>query len=266
MKGPALLGPTLAGIVISFTGTHGAFYANGISYLYVVGALLSMRTPAPLASQGHRFGNSTKAGLDYVYSQKAVLGVIFMEATTGIFGLDNAMLTIFASDVLRVGARGFGLLQSARGVGALIGSSLFIGIGQRPSQGKIILGSSIVYGICFALFGLSKAFSFSLVLISLVGAADAIWSAARSTILQWQTPDHLRGRVMGIFRIASQGLNPLGQVETGVVVPLIGAREATFFGGSIVWLMTLLTIWRIPQLAKFRIEELDPRNGTKLRL
>jgi hypothetical protein len=59
---------------------------------------------------------------------------------------------------------------------------------------------------------------------------------------------------MGIFQIATQGLNPMGQVETGVMVPIIGAREATFFGGSIVWLIAMLTIWRIPQIRKFRLE------------
>ena len=59
---------------------------------------------------------------------------------------------------------------------------------------------------------------------------------------------------MGIFQIATQGLNPMGQVETGVVVPIIGAREATFFGGSIVWLAAMLTIWQIPQIRKFSIE------------
>ena len=260
MKAPALIGPTLAGIVINFMGTHGAFYCNGASYLCVVVALLLMRTPTtPASREEKRFGSETIAGFKYVYSQKIILGVIIMEATTSIFGLDNAMLTIFASDVLRVGAHGFGMLQSARGIGAVIGSSLFISMGQRPFQGNILLGSSMVYGICFALFGLSNSFTLSLILLAWVGAADAIWSAARSTILQWTAPNAMRGRVMGLFQIASRGLNPLGQVETGLVVPLIGAREATFFGGSIVWLITILTIWRIPQIRKFRIEKPEQR-------
>ncbi len=255
MKGPALIGPLLAGVVISVIGTHGVFYANAASYICTVVALLFMRTstPAPAPAKKNGFGNDIKNGLNYVYSQKIILGIIAMEATTSIFGMDNAMLTIFASDVLRVGAHGFGMLQSARGIGAVVGSSLFIGIGQRPFQGRILLGSSIVYGICFALFGLSNSFTLSLTLLACVGAADAIWSAARSTILQWTAPNVMRGRVMGIFQIATQGLNPLGQVETGVVVPLIGAREATFFGGSIVLLITMLTTARIREIPRFSL-------------
>jgi MFS family permease len=257
MKGPALVGPLLAGTVISLIGTHGAFYANAASYSCTVVALLLMRTPtpAPAIATKNRFSAEIKSGLNYVYSNKIILGIIAMEATSSVFGMDNAMLTIFASDILRVGAHGFGMLQSARGIGAIVGSSLFISVGQRPFQGKILLGSSIVYGICFALFGLSSSFVLSLALLACVGAADAIWAAARSTILQWTAPNTLRGRVMGIFQIATQGLNPVGQVETGVVVPLIGAREATFFGGSIVWLITMVTIWRIPQIRKFSLED-----------
>lgn len=253
MKGPALIGPTLAGVVISAIGTHGVFYANAASYICTVVALLLMRTPTPAPAKKNRFGEDIKTGLKYVYSQKIILGIIAMEATTSVFGLDNAMLTIFASDVLRVGAHGFGMLQSARGIGAVVGSSLFISIGQRAFQGKILLGSSIVYGTCFALFGLSNSFLLSLILLACVGAADAIWAAARSTILQWTAPNVMRGRVMGVFQIATQGLNPLGQVETGVVVPLIGAREATFFGGSIVLLITMLTTLRIREIPRFRL-------------
>jgi MFS family permease len=255
MKGPALIGPLLAGVVISLVGTHRVFYANAASYLCTVVGLLLIRTPTPAPAPAKKigFGEDIKSGLNYVYSQTIILGIIVMEATTSIFGMDNTMLTIFAADVLRVGAHGFGMLQSARGVGAVVGSSLFIGGGQRPYQGKILLVSSIVYGMCFALFGLSNSFTLSLTLLACVGAADAIWAAARSTILQWTAPNVMRGRVMGIFQIANQGLNPLGQVETGIVVPLIGAREATFFGGSIVWLITMLTTLRIREIPRFSL-------------
>ena len=191
-KGAALLGPTLGGIAISVAGTSGAFYANAASFLVVVIALLLMRSPSPSPERSQRFMSDMKTGLSYVYSQKTIFGVIIMEATTAIFGLDNAMLTIFASDILRVGADGFGLLQSARGLGAVIGSSFYIGMGQRPYQGKILLVSAILYGVAFALFGLSPSFVLCLSLLTFVGAVDTIWAAARSTILQWLAPDRPR--------------------------------------------------------------------------
>jgi MFS family permease len=173
------------------------------------------------------------------------------------------MLTIFASDVLRVGASGFGMLQSARGLGAVIGSFLFITVGQRPYQGKILLASALLYGAGFAGFGLAPSFVLALLLLTFVGALDTVWASARSTILQWLTPDRLRGRVMGIFQLSNQGLNPLGQVETGLLVPVVGARAATVIGGLIVSAMTIATSLKFAELPRFNLFAPRPEPSRK---
>src|SRR5262245_27153643 len=237
-------------------GIAGAFYANAASFLVVVVALLLMRTSASARPRHHDFLSETKAGFSYIVTRSIVLGVMIMEGVSSVFGLDNAMLTIFASDILHVGASGFGLLQSARGLGAVIGSSLFIALGHRSDHGKILFASAILYGIGFALFGISPSFLLSLALIAFVGMTDTIWSACR-TILQLITPENFRGRVMGVFQLSNRGLHPLGQTETGLVVPLMGARAATFFGGLLVTLVTLLTAWRVPEIPKFRWKEME---------
>ncbi len=251
-KGAALLGPTLGGIAIAAMGTSGAFFANAASFLAVVIALMMMRATSPAQEKRRDFLGETKAGFSYILSQPIILGLTVMEAFASVFGLDHAMLTIFASDVFRVGASGFGFLLSARGVGAVVGSSVFIAMGQRAAQGKILFISAILYGAGFAIFGLSPSFTLALILLTFVGATDTIWSAARSTILQMLAPEKYRGRVMGVFQLSNRGLHPLGQMETGLVVPLIGAREATVVGGVIVTLMTLLTVWRVPVICRFR--------------
>jgi MFS family permease len=257
-KGAALLGPTLGGLAISLMGTAGAFYANGVSFLAVVVALLLMRTSLSSSSSRQRerdFLSETKTGFSYIVSQPVILGVMIMEGVSSVFGLDNAMLTIFASDILQVGAGGFGLLQSARGLGAVVGSSLFIAMGHRSNQGRILFYSALLYGAGFAFFGFSSSFLLSLGLIAFVGATDTIWGAARATILQLITPEKFRGRVMGVFQLSNRGLHPLGQTETGLVVPLIGAPAATFFGGLLVTVVTLITVWRVPEIPKFRWKE-----------
>jgi MFS family permease len=254
-KGAALLGPSLGGIAISLMGTAGAFYINAVSFLAVVIALLLMRASSPAREKNRQFLRETTAGFSYIVSQPIILGVMIMEAVSSVFGLDNAMLTIFASDVFHVGAHGFGFLQSARGLGAVIGSSFYIGMGQRPTQGRILFISAILYGAGFALFGLAPSFWIALVLLAFVGATDIIWSAARGTILQLITPERFRGRVMGVFQLSNRGLHPLGQTETGLVVPLLGARHATFFGGLFVSVVTLLTALRVPAIPKFRWDQ-----------
>jgi MFS family permease len=254
-KGTVLLGPSLAGIAISTIGTDGAFYTNALSFLAVIVALFLMEAgPSRIVVRGE-FLKDLKEGVSYVFSQKIILGVMGMEAASAIFGLDQAMLTIFASDILHAGATGLGFLQSARGLGAIAGSGLLIFMGEQLSHGKILFVSALLYGASFAIFGLSNSLPLSLFLLLIAGATDTIWGAARNTILQLQTKEGMRGRVMGIFQLSNRGLSPLGQVETGLVVPLVGAKEATFIGGLIVTAVTLFTGWRVPSLPRFRWEE-----------
>jgi len=256
-KGTVLVGPALAGVAISTVGTDGAFYANAASSLGVVWALLLMKVSLRSAGRAGPFLRDLKDGLRYVSSQKIILSLMVMEGTSSIFGLDPAMLTIFARDILQVGASGLGLLQSARGLGAILGAGLLVSMGGARSYGRILIFSGLLYGLSFALFGLSPFFPLSLILLLVVGAADAVWGATRSMILQFRTPEAMRGRVMGVFNLSSRGLHPLGQVETGLVVPLIGAGEATFLGGLLVSAVTLLTVWRAPALSRLRREETE---------
>ena len=262
-KGTALLGPALAGIVIATVGTAGAFFANGVSFLAVVVALFLIHASSP--GTGGRIGlfNDVKEGLRYVSMQRTILAVMVMEATSSLFGLDNAMLTIFARDILQVGASGLGFLQSARGLGAIVGSALLVStISGARNQGKVLLVSAILYGSSFALFGLSGYFPFSLFLMALVGATDVVWGATRNTVLQFKSPEALRGRVMGIFHLTSRGLHPLGQTRTGMVVPLMGARRAVFLGGVLVAAVAILMVWRVPSVSLFSVKkEMDDRHS-----
>jgi MFS family permease len=255
-KGSALIGPSLGGVAISMMGTAGAFYANAASFLVVVVTLCLLHTASQPARKRQRdFIAETRQGFSYIVNKPVILGITILEAVASVFGLDHTMLTVFASDILQVGAHGFGLLQSARGLGAVIGSSLYLAAGQQPHQGRILFSSAILYGITFALFGISPSFVISLMLMTLVGMADTVWGASRGTILQMITPDHFRGRVMGIFQLSNRGLHPLGQVESGLLIPLIGAREATVFGGLFVSAITIFTAWKVPGIPNFRWDD-----------
>jgi MFS family permease len=255
-KGSALVGPSLGGVAISLMGTAGAFYANAASFLAVVVALLFMRTSSKVKARQRDFLGETKEGFSYIISRPLILGIMILEGVSSVFGLDHAMLTIFASDILRVGADGFGLMQSARGLGAVIGSSLYIGMGQGPRQGRILFTTAILYGVGFALFGLSPSLPLAMLLLIFVGVTDTIWAAARGTILQLIAPENFRGRVMGVFQLSNRGLHPLGQTETGLVVPVVGARAATVFGGLLVTLITILVTWKVPAIPNFRWDSL----------
>ncbi|MSP38702.1 MAG: MFS transporter [Deltaproteobacteria bacterium] len=255
-KGSALIGPSLGGVAISLMGTAGAFYANAASFLVVVVTLLLLRVKAKAEENRPRhFMSETQEGFKYIVARPVILGLTVMEAIGSVFGLDHTMLTVMASDVLRVGAHGFGLLQSARGLGAVIGSSIYLAVGQRPYQGKILIVTAILYGAAFALLGLAPTFAIALLLMTFIGMTDTVWGAARGTIMQLITPDKFRGRVMGVFQLSNRGLHPLGQVESGLLIPLIGVRETTVFGGLLVTAVTILIAWKIPAIPKFRWDD-----------
>ncbi len=252
-KGTALIGPLFAGIAITLVGTYGTFFINAASFLAVVAALYSIHAPVSKSETNKRhFFQDFKEGISYTLSRRTILGIMIMESVASVFGLDQAMLTIFARDVLQVGASGLGYLHSARGLGAVLGSGLLIYLRQPSHQGRILFQSAILYGISFALFGLSYSFALSLFLLVLTGATDIVWSATRNTILQLEAHEGIRGRVMGVFTLSNRGLHPLGQTETGLVVPLIGPRGTTFLGGTLVALTTLVTILKIPSIARYR--------------
>ncbi|MFQ5902966.1 MAG: MFS transporter [Candidatus Binatia bacterium] len=255
-KGTVVLGPALAGVLIAVVGTAGAFFTNGVSFLAVVIALFLIHASSPGTGGKDDIFKDIRKGLRYVSTQKTILGVMVMEATSALFGLDSAMLTIFARDILQIGPSGLGFLQSARGLGAIVGSALLVSaISRVRVQGRVLVVSAILYGTSFALFGLSTYVPLSLFLMALVGAADVVWGATRNTVLQLKSPDAMRGRVMGIFHLTSRGLHPLGQTRTGMVVPLMGAGGTAFFGGVMVAAVALLTVWRTPSVSLFSIED-----------
>jgi MFS family permease len=127
-------------------------------------------------------------------------------------------------------------------------------MGQARSQGRILLVAAVIYGATFALFGVSSSFPLSLALLFFMGASDTIWAATRNIILQVQAPEGLRGRVMSVFYLSNRGLHPLGQVETGLLVPVLGPRETTVLGGLLVAGVTALTAWKVPGVVRFRWE------------
>jgi MFS family permease len=258
-RGTALIGPSLAGIAIVTVGMTGAFYAKGVSFLAVVVSLLCIRTSFQGAGRSHEFFRDLREGVAFTMSQEVILGVIVMEAALSLLGLNSALLTIFARDVLHVGASGLGFLQSARGLGGILGSALLVSMNQTPQQGRILFWSALLCGTSFVLFALSRSFPLSLLVLLIAGATDTVWGATRNTLVQLKTPDAMKGRAMSIFQLCSHGFTPLGQVEIGIAVSLVGARQATFLNGMLVTLITLLTTWRVPGISRFRWSNEEPK-------
>src|SRR5262249_60278341 len=132
-------------------------------------------------------------------------------------------LPMFADDVLEVGPAGLGLLMSAPGLGALLGSTGLVSRGEVRAKGRLLLVSGALFGLSLLAFAASRALVVAVVVLVVVGCMDSVYGVVRNTIVQLATPEALRGRVMSVQMVAQRGLAPAGSFVTGSLAAAIGA-------------------------------------------
>ena len=259
-----ILGPGIGGILIALLGVAPLFLLNGISFIAVlIGlAMIDMQQLHALAKrdefqQGTRKPGTLKSlreGLAYVRNTPSVLLVIAVVGIVSLFGINfNVVLPLFATDVLNVGAVGFGFISATFGLGSLI-SALWLAWGNnRPSMSRLLMGT-IAFGILEALFAISHLYLLSLVLIAGVGFAQIAFSALANTTLQTVTPDHLRGRVMSVYMMVFAGSTPLGNLFIGGLAHLYNAPIALLVG-ALLSLIAAVGGWILRKPAEKNLAE-----------
>ncbi|MDR7793607.1 MFS transporter [Riemerella anatipestifer] len=183
---------------------------------------------------------SMREGLAYIYKTKEILGALCLDMFAVLFGGAVAMIPVYASDILKVGAEGFGLLNAASDIGSMciIISLSFIPL--RRNQGKILLVAVAGFGMCIIGFGLSKLYWLSFFFLMLSGMLDGISVVIRGTIVQLKTPDKIRGRVLSVNSIFIMSSNEMGQFESGLTAKLLGVVRSVIFGGSMTLAIALM--------------------------
>jgi MFS family permease len=247
-RGAGIFGPALGGLAVAKLDVSGAFYANALSFVPVVAALAVMRIPARLAGRDEGLAQAVLGGLRYVRGDRVLSGLLAMEVVTGLFNGTNTLMAVFARDVLRVGPAGLGLLLSASGVGAVLGTAGLLALGTRATGGRWVMGASLLYPAVLIPFALSRDFGLSLALLVVAGLADMVTGTLRTTVLQLRVQDQFRGRVMGLHSVSTRGVSPLGGVQIGALASLVGAPLAVVAGSlvSLVWIC--LVARRVPEL------------------
>lgn len=187
---------------------------------------------------GEPITESLKAGVKFVFSNKAILGALTLDMIAVLFGGTVAILSVFAQDILKVGPEGFGLLNASISIGSIVTMFLTTYIPINRNTGKKMLISVFIFGLSIIAFGLSSIFWVSLLALFVSGAADGISMVIRQTILQLKTPDDMRGRVSSVNSMFVGSSNELGAFESGLAAKLIGPVAAVVFGGT----MTVITV------------------------
>lgn len=187
---------------------------------------------------GEPVTESLKAGVKFVFENKAILGALSLDMIAVLFGGTVAILSVFAQDILKVGPEGFGLLNASISIGSIVTMLLTTYIPINKNTGKKMLISVFIFGLSIIAFGLSSIFWVSLFALFVSGAADGISMVIRQTILQLKTPDDMRGRVSSVNSMFVGSSNELGAFESGLAAKIMGPVAAVVFGGT----MTIITV------------------------
>lgn len=251
----SVLGPTLAGLVIGNLGVGWAYALNAVSFLAVIVALLQMRG-VPGRAPGDQGDISLKAareGLRFVFSTPIIRSTMLLDFFATFFSSATTLLPIFAQDILKVGARGYGWLFAAPSAGALISGLVLVRFANRiEHQGRVFMGALVAYGTATIFFGVSRFFWLTFFCLALSGAADMLSAVLRNLIRQLNTPDELRGRMTGINMTFFMGGRQLGDLEAGVVAHWLGAPFSVISGGACCLLSTALVALKSPALIRYR--------------
>lgn len=247
-------GPALAGLAIAATSVSGAYALNAILVSFSLVALLLMR-PRPIDGPRRAVSiGAIKEGVAFVWHRQALLGCMTLDMFAVIFGGASALLPVYASNILNVGPRGYGILAASLDGGALLTSIALVMTPQIQRTGRALMIAIAVFGVATIAFGLSRSFPVSVAAYMLVGMADQVSVVMRHTTVQLATPDELRGRVNSVNQLFVGSSNQLGAAESGFVAALTSATFAVVSGG-IGCLAVLAAVGaKLPELRSYRVD------------
>jgi MFS family permease len=248
-----LVGPAVGGMLIYLFGVASAFYAGGVSFFLALALVLGIDAVQTIMDTKRRgLLQSIGDGLDFIRRDEVFYILIGMAFFNGLFGLSYVtLMPVFARDILDVGSRGYGFLQTSGGAGAIVGTLVVATLAHSPRKGRQAITGSVVFGLLLMAFSFSSSYPLSLGLIFLGGLANEVYIVLISTILQLKLPDELRGRVMGIFGL-TWSFTPLGGTLAGAIAEFAGAPAAVALGGFLVAAMGLLVALTRPGIRELR--------------
>jgi MFS family permease len=256
VQAASIVGPAIGGIFIGSFGLTWVYIVNAISFGFVIGALLLMRTVPEVTAAGDRDAVSWRSaveGLRFVFSSPIIRSTMLLDFFATFFSSAVALLPIFAQDVLVIGPEGYGWLYAAPAAGAVVMSAGMIGLTDRiRSRGPALLWSVAIYGVATIGFGLSRSFWISFACLALTGVADTVSMVIRSVVRQLETPDRLRGRMTGVNMVFFLGGPQLGELEAGLVAQWFTAPISVIAGGIGCLLATGWVAGSTPQLRRYR--------------
>ncbi|HEY4788364.1 MAG TPA: MFS transporter [Bacteroidales bacterium] len=253
----AVTGPAIGGLVYGFSGIIPAYVVVFLLYFISILFIVSVKSTrsVPVVSNNDGIFQRIHEGIKYVFDHQILLGAFSLDMFAVLFGGAVALLPAFASDILKVGPQGLGLLRAAPAIGAIAMSVYLMYNPPLKKTGHYLLYAVTGFGICMILFAVSANFYFSVLVLILSGVFDNLSVVIRGSILQIFTPDEMRGRVAAVNSIFIGSSNELGAFESGVAAKLMGLVPSVIFGGGMTLLVVATAAKKAPILRRLSLKD-----------
>ena len=249
-NGARIIGPSLAGIILVSTNEGVCFLINAVSYIFVIGSLLSMKINLVVVrKKSSEIFNELREGLSYTFGFSPIRHLLILLGIVSLMGMSySVLMPVFAKEVLSGDSHTYGFLMGAAGFGALLGAIFLASRETVLKLGRIIPAAALLFGTGLIVLSFTNIFSLSMVLMVFIGLGMMLQTAASNTVLQTITEDDKRGRVMSFYTMAVMGTAPFGSLMSGALAKSIGTRYTILFGGVVTIIGALFFLRKLPEL------------------
>lgn len=247
----SIVGPAIGGLLLATVGVAGAYLVDAFSFIGSLVALSRIRPLSPLGAVTRPGLDAVREGLAFARRHRVIMSTFVIDLNAMILGMPMALFPVLALDVFRVGPAGVGLMASALAAGAFVVAVLSGWLGGIRYAGRAVVRCVVVWGLAIAGFGIvTFSFPMALALLALAGAADVVSAVLRSTIVQLETPDELRGRVTALHILAVTSGPRVGDIEAAALAAVVGVQASVVSGGVLSALGALVVARRYPELQR----------------
>jgi MFS family permease len=233
-----VIGPGLAGMLIAWVGTGGAFIANGISYIAVLVALRFVNIHDIPAERSLHPLEAIKQGISYSFTHPVIRVLLLFVGVVSIFGWSyTTIMPVIAKSTYGLDAKGLGYLYSATGLGAILATYLVGAHANKVSPLLFILGGNTLFALCLMLFAFTSYFPLALMLLFFIGLGLLSQSSMMNTMVQGMVRPEFRGRVMSLYILMFMGMGPIGNFEIGFLTERVGVSWAFTINAAVVLLV-----------------------------
>ena len=245
----AVIGPAVGGLLYGFAGPVVAYAVGAVLMTFALTGFLVIRyVPVPRERDDGRILAGLVTGIRFVWGEPVLLAALSLDLFSVFLGGAEALLPVFAAEILHVGPQGLGILRAAPAAGAVLMGVFLAHRGPIERAGRSMLLAVATFAIAIIGFGLSTSFYLSLVLLTVSGMADNVSVVIRSTLVQLLTPPAMLGRVSAVNSVFIGSSNELGAFESGVAARFLGAVPAVVLGGAASLLVVGITARVVPRL------------------